>query len=713
MKSQNNGYIFIVILILFPILLFFTKIGYFAFPSNSTFSDLTITHYPNSVYIRDSLSRDHTVPLWSDLIFSGYPFNADPLTGYLYPLNWITYFLPLPFAFNLLIILHAILGSFGLYQFLKCKNLSTLSAIAGGLLFGLMPKLWAHFAAGHISLFSAVCLTPWLLYYVEKSYSSDGAKAGHLIALFFGLIILADIRWAPYALFVWFTYYSYRSLNKKLSYRFSLFFANIVSPLAGALIFSAPLWIPLIQYTQLSTRSSMSLDDSLSFSLPIIKLFGLIFPTIGGNAEWVTYIGVFPFLTFLLAVLFNRKKTIYWISLGIIAIFISISGSIPIISKIWELPGLNLLRVPARAIFLLGLAASVIFAYMIEWLIQRLFTLKNVNFTKFILLIFASIYLVSTFMIYFFSRQLVVQHIFIVLILFVIVIIMFSYFSVSIFSPELCISILLGLTVVDLLLINSAAIRFKSRENVIDGSAGITEFLSSQKDLFRTYSPSYSIPQHIAAINHFSLADGVNPMHLETYSQFMEKATGVKNKGYSVTIPPFYTGNPDFDNRDACPNSMYLGILNVKYIISAYPICSSDLFLVSNIGSSYIYENPKFLPRAWIQNSKAEIGKEILEIPEISMHSNKILLETKGSGLLILSEIYFPGWKVYVDGTRNEMSNLSGIFCGIELPPGPHQVIFQYSPEWFYVGMIISVLFSTFLIIKRFLPSKKERASRD
>ena len=155
--------LFVVFVLLIPILILIPTICQFPFPPASPYSDLVITHFPNAIFIRNSLSNWKEIPFWSNTILSGYPFAANPLSGLWYLPGWLTIFLPIPFAFNLLILLHLLLGGIGMYLFLRCEKIGILAAIVGAVSFELMPKIYAHYAAGHVTLIYALCWTPWLL----------------------------------------------------------------------------------------------------------------------------------------------------------------------------------------------------------------------------------------------------------------------------------------------------------------------------------------------------------------------------------------------------------------------------------------------------------------------------------------------------------------------------------------------------------------------
>ncbi len=102
-------------------------------------------------------------------------------------------------------------------------------------------------------------------------------------------------------------------------------------------------------------------------------------------------------------------------------------------------------------------------------------------------------------------------------------------------------------------------------------------WLADQPGQFRVYSPSYSIPQHVAQQFQLQLADGIDPLQLQRYVMFMQHASGVGAWPYSVTLPAFL-GVQDRTktfaprSKDIQPNAALLGLLNVKYIAAAFPI---------------------------------------------------------------------------------------------------------------------------------------------
>ncbi|MBI3177491.1 MAG: hypothetical protein HYZ35_05835, partial [Chloroflexi bacterium] len=185
--------------------------GWALMPPRSPFSDLLISHWPNAEFLRRSLFQFHQLPLWNPSILGGAPFAADPLAGLWYPPNWLAVILPLPFAFNLLLMLHLAWGGWGMARWARASGVGRWPALLAGLAFAGMPKLIAHTGAGHISLVYAVAWTPWLMLSVERATAIAKTHSVFILhtctstqvrcrsSFILALIALADPRWAVYA----------------------------------------------------------------------------------------------------------------------------------------------------------------------------------------------------------------------------------------------------------------------------------------------------------------------------------------------------------------------------------------------------------------------------------------------------------------------------------------------------------------------------------
>lgn len=156
---------------------------------------------------------------------------------------------------------------------------------------------------------------------------------------------------------------------------------------------------------------------------------------------------------------------------------------------------------------------------------------------------------------------------------------------------------------------------------------------------------------------------------------------------------------------------------------------------------TWLYENARALPRAWIATEAVEMKDEaMLEVvrtgkladataweprrtalvdeplalkpggaeasgdarAEIVRHEpNRIDVraETPVQGLLVLSENHYPGWQAYVDGRAARTLRVNFNQRGVLLAPGTHQIQFVYRPKSALVGLLVSLLAASLLFV--------------
>jgi uncharacterized membrane protein YfhO len=74
-----------------------------------------------------------------------------------------------------------------------------------------------------------------------------------------------------------------------------------------------------------------------------------------------------------------------------------------------------------------------------------------------------------------------------------------------------------------------------------------------------------------------------------------------------------------------------------------------------------------------------------------TLNSITIDASTNIPGWLVVSEIFYPGWKAYVDGQETPISKADLALRAIELYPGHHIVKFIYDPDSFRYGLILTL----------------------
>ena len=125
--------------------------------------------------------------------------------------------------------------------------------------------------------------------------------------------------------------------------------------------------------------------------------------------------------------------------------------------------------------------------------------------------------------------------------------------------------------------------------------------------------------QTSAAAN-LQLADGVEPVHLAVYDHYMAHAGGYGDPSFSVTIPNFGEGPIESALQETEPNLKLLGLLNVQYLASAFPMAWPGLIPETEIDGTFIYKNEYALPRTWVAHqvvpAEADWLAQLEHLPE-------------------------------------------------------------------------------------------------
>jgi membrane protein YfhO len=170
-----------------------------------------------------------------------------------------------------------------------------------------------------------------------------------------------------------------------------------------------------------------------------------------------------------------------------------------------------------------------------------------------------------------------------------------------------------------------------------------------------------------------------------------------------------------------------LRAFNVGYLLSFRPLSPEGITFVARFPQffSWLYKIDKPLPRTYIVNRiSVEQGPErtfhrLLEPGFDPMQAvvldHAVQINQKGrfegfanivsyenqtvrihtavnhSGILVLADSYYPGWKAYVDGREARILKANHFFRAVVLAEGEHVVEFRYEPLSFKIGFAVSL----------------------
>lgn len=77
---------------------------------------------------------------------------------------------------------------------------------------------------------------------------------------------------------------------------------------------------------------------------------------------------------------------------------------------------------------------------------------------------------------------------------------------------------------------------------------------------------------------------------------------------------------------------------------------------------------------------KAE-GSGIVKLTSYEANEAKYEVDSEQGGLVVFSEVYYPGWTAAVDGQPVEVGRANYVLRAINVPAGKHEVVFEFKPQ--------------------------------
>lgn len=283
-------------------------------------------------------------------------------------------------------------------------------------------------------------------------------------------------------------------------------------------------------------------------------------------------------------------------------------------------------------------------------------------------------------------------------------------------KPALALALLIGITVIDLYIIDSRLIQPKPAAALTQSfpqDETIT-FLQEQgrdsAEPFRVFPLGNLFGEKTYAYHGIQSIGGYSPAKLKIYQALLDSCL------YHGTSP-------------AVPLNMnVVDMLNVRYLVvpGRLPEGMFPIAHVNGAQRTVTYENPTALPRAMLVGNAitANTDRAVYNLLNSSTFNprttaivqgaaptdivppapgdgvrvmkygaHQIVLESRATSpaLLVVSEIYYPaGWKATVDGAETEILRTNSVLRSVRVPAGTHTVEFTFAPPMYWAGLTIT-----------------------
>lgn len=563
-------------------------------------------------------------------------------------------------------------------------------------------------------------------------------------------------------LFGFFIFYTFFIDKKDRLKKFSIFCLIFILPILLSLVQLIPT-IELLFQSARTSYSNASFLNLLIPSFHAITIFVPDFfgnPATrnywlnGTYIERVMYIGVIPLL-FIVYALFKKQSVQFWFFAisAIVVLFLTFNSYLSKVIYFFQIPFIST-AVPTRIMFLFCFSISILAGFGLESFI------KDPNKKTFFktVLILGGIYgllwlftltipIIADFSwvtnLQVSKRNLILPS---GIFLFGITAMFISLYGNR--YRKYAIVFLLVLSMVDLFYFFHKITPFAPKETIYPKTEVLDQLKKIQGiDRFWGYGSGYVATNLQTYEKTFSL-DGYNALHIKRYGELLSSSLDGRIASFIPRSDPMIApGYGENDLRENKYRQRLLNLFGVKYILNR------NNLLTNNYSSDYntfpkevydlfwqkapwqIYKNKEVLPRVFlasdliVESDKNKIIKMIFDekfdlrnkiileeniSPKINFSNdpdakveikrympNEIILQTdsRTNMILLLSDNYYPGWKVSIDGENDKIYRADYSFRAVPIRKGRHEVIFSYYPKSFDLGIKLSLATLTSMVL--------------
>jgi hypothetical protein len=226
------------------------------------------------------------------------------------------------------------------------------------------------------------------------------------------------------------------------------------------------------------------------------------------------------------------------------------------------------------------------------------------------------------------------------------------------------------------------------------------------KEIFRLHNEQ-RLPGHAACLAGLNEVGGITPIHVGYYQDFIKQVPRevrwqLLNVDYVVTwrsVLDDHLGQPVdatlLDQQGEGKDATYTYRFNEEH-----PRAWIVHEIAVNSDRSAIYTAlavPGFDPRhvAYVPTPIDVVTNQAVEpVSTVTMQPDQVEVDANLTtpGLLVLSEISYPGWTALVNGSPASIVEVDGLLRGVALPAGQARVEMSFRPMSLVAGGIVTVL---------------------
>jgi hypothetical protein len=118
-----------------------------------------------------------------------------------------------------------------------------------------------------------------------------------------------------------------------------------------------------------------------------------------------------------------------------------------------------------------------------------------------------------------------------------------------------------------------------------------------------------------------------------------------------------------------------------------------------------VYRVPNPLPMAYVVTPQG--AREPPRALALDASSARVIVDTAGGGMLILTQNDAPGWRVTIDGREATKKLAFGTFRAVDVAGGRHEIVWRYRPLSLVIGAVITMFAIVALMLSRAIVKRR------
>jgi len=634
-----------------------------------------------------------------------------------------------------------------MYLFLRSLSVNQLGAFLSAVIFTYNGFFMVHLYAGHLTFVQNYIWIPLIFFYLHRFLKTLYFRSAMLAGLFLGIQILGGFPQIAFYTILAVSFFGLFHAGISLKARHIQDCTRIGFGLAIVVFIGFALAaiqiLPTLEFTTLSTRAGgisywFATSDSLHPKMFLSFLIPEIFGNVVDQTYWLSpngwyfwetcgYVGILPLCLIFVSASGSHNFVYvkrFFVGLIVLALFLALGRYNPIYPLVYKLPGFHSFRIPAQILFLYVFGMAVVSGLALHHAEQGLlkpgkglgvfltaggiillFLVATMHFFpyNFFFHLFKTfvespidplpIEMIHGKITYSLHRS---------VLLFLSTAAVLILFSKKRISKKLFIATVMVTLIVDVGLFSTQFVKPYTfvtpprKQSLIDQ-------LRLDQEPGRVLPLSQGFLPNDGLLYRFSSIEGYDPLILKRYIHYLLASQNLPPSNDVVTTHFVKQVHPKL-----------LGMLNLKYVINSKGLITAPTVipraqLVRSAVVKPVEEILDFMTGETFDPRKIVVlepehqsfmlpcdnGKNFEGSCLITHYDNErvqIITTANQPSYLVLSEIYYPGWKAMIDGKKVPILRGNYLFRVIPVEHGDHEVELRFVSWPFRVGAIVTLL---------------------